>query len=57
MQVLLTNAPKDTQVGTERRLCSLTGIAVGFAAAIPIVIPRPPMHTVIIIRGVLADTI
>jgi hypothetical protein len=40
------NAPKDTQVGAERCPCSLAGVAVDFAAAIPIIIPCPLVHAV-----------
>lgn len=46
MQVLLMNAPKDTQVGPERRPCALAGVAVDFATAIPIIIPCPLVHAV-----------
>jgi hypothetical protein len=38
------NAPKDTQVGAERRPYSLAGVAVDFAAAIPVLIPCPLVH-------------
>jgi hypothetical protein len=44
MQILLMNAPKTTQIGPERRARPLTAIAVGLAAAISIIIPRPLMH-------------
>src|SRR5262245_22409616 len=44
MQVLLMNAPKDTEVGAERRPCSLAGIAVDFAVAIAVLIPCPLVH-------------
>ena len=44
MQILLMNAPKGTQVGAERRAYSLAGVAVDFAAAIPIIIPCPLVH-------------
>jgi hypothetical protein len=45
MQVLLMNAPKTTQIGPERRASALAGIAVDFAAAISIIVPRPLVHT------------
>ena len=38
------NTSKHTQVGAERRAGSLAGIAVDFAAAIPIIIPGPLVH-------------
>jgi hypothetical protein len=46
MQVLLMNAPKDMQVGAERRPSSRTGGAVDVAAAIPILLPCPLVHAV-----------
>jgi hypothetical protein len=38
------NTPKDRPVGAERRPCSLAGVAMDFAAAIPLIIPRPLVH-------------
>jgi hypothetical protein len=46
MQVLLMHTPKRTQVGAKRRPRSLAGVAVDFAAAIPISISCPLMDTV-----------
>ena len=40
------NAPKATQVGPERRPCTLAGVAVDFAAAVSISIPGPLAHAV-----------
>jgi hypothetical protein len=40
------NAPKDTQVGPERRPCSLAGVTVDLAAAVPIIIPGPLVYAV-----------
>jgi hypothetical protein len=39
------NTPEGTQVGTKRRTCSLTGVAMNFTWAITIVIPRPFAYT------------
>jgi hypothetical protein len=44
MQGLLMNASKHTQGGPERRASSLAGIAVDFAAAIPVIITGPLVH-------------
>jgi hypothetical protein len=41
MQILLVNTSEGTQVGTKRRTCSLTGVAMDFTAAIAIIIPCP----------------
>jgi hypothetical protein len=45
VQVLLMHAAKHPQVGPKRRPHSLAGVAVDFAAAIPISIPCPFMVT------------
>ena len=45
MQVLFVDTPEGAQVGPKRRTRSLTGIAMHFAAAITVVIPRPFAHT------------
>jgi hypothetical protein len=46
MQISLMNAPKDTQVGPKRRPCSLTGVTVELAAAVPIIVSGPLVHAV-----------
>jgi hypothetical protein len=45
MQVLLVNTPEGTQVGPKRRTRALTGVAMDFPSAIPIIIPRPFVDT------------
>ena len=46
MQVLLVDTPEGTQIRAKRRACSLAGVAVDLALAIPIIIPCPFVHTV-----------
>jgi hypothetical protein len=41
MQILLVNTSESTQVGPKRRTRSLAGVAMHFASAIVIIIPRP----------------
>ena len=41
MQILLVNTSESTQVGTKCRTRSLAGVAMHFASAIAIIIPRP----------------
>jgi hypothetical protein len=41
IEVLLVDTPESTQIGAKCRTCSLTGIAMHFASAIPIIIPCP----------------
>jgi hypothetical protein len=41
MQILLVNTSESTQVGTQCRTRSLAGVAMHFASAIGIIIPRP----------------
>src|SRR5262245_2752279 len=45
MQVLLVNTSEGPQVRTKRGTRSLAGVAVDFASAITIIIPRPFMDT------------
>ena len=45
MQVLLVNTSESTQVGTKCRTRSLAGVAMHFASAIAIIIPRPFVYT------------
>jgi hypothetical protein len=41
MQILLVNTSESTPVGTQCRTRSLAGVAMHFASAITIIIPRP----------------
>jgi hypothetical protein len=45
MQILLVNTSESTQVGPKRRTRSLAGVAMHFASAIAIIIPRPFVYT------------